>query len=96
MISPVKTTDNLNEHARSAYLARFGGGVIMAGDGPEAMHCGEGEITNRSFPLNCGEEDTSSRSDSIRDLDPVPGEDLNAGGANPSSSWIVNDNGMRR
>ena len=68
----------------------------MAGDGPEAMHGGEAEITNRSFPLNCGEEDTSSWSDSIRDLDPVPGEDLNAGGANPSSSWIVNDNGMRR
>ena len=68
----------------------------MAAAGAEAMDWREAEITNRSFPLNCGEEDTSSWSDSIRDLDPVPGEDLNAGGANPSSSWIVNDNGMRR
>jgi|HubBroStandDraft_3_1064219.scaffolds.fasta_scaffold1418648_1 hypothetical protein len=68
----------------------------MAGDGPEAMHCGEAEITNWSFTLNCGEEDTSSWSGSIRDLDPVPDEDLNDGGADPGSSWIVNDNGMRR
>jgi hypothetical protein len=30
------------------------------------------------------------------DLDPVPDEDLNEGGANPSSSWIVDDNGTRR
>ena len=68
----------------------------MAGDGPEAMHCDEAEITNRSIALNCGEDDTSSWSGRIRDLDPVPGRDLNDGGANPSSSWIVDDNGMRR
>jgi hypothetical protein len=30
------------------------------------------------------------------DLDPVPDEDLNDGGANPSSSWIVDDDGTRR
>jgi hypothetical protein len=36
------------------------------------------------FTLNCGEEDTSIWSDSIPDLDPVPDEDLNDGGANPS------------
>jgi hypothetical protein len=93
--SPVKTTDNLNEHAAERVLGPIRWCVIMAGDGPEAMHCGEAEITNRSFPLNCGEEDTSSLRGGIRDLDPAPDEDLNDGGANPSSSWIVDDNGMR-
>jgi hypothetical protein len=44
----------------------------------------------------CREEDPPSWSDSILDLDRVPGEDLNDGGANPSSSWVVNDDGMRR
>ena len=34
--------------------------------------------SNRSIALNCGEEDTSSLSGGIRDLDPVPDEDLNA------------------
>jgi hypothetical protein len=51
----------------------------MAGDGAEAMHCGDAETTNRSIALNCDEEDTSSLSASIRDLDPVPNEDLNDG-----------------
>jgi hypothetical protein len=32
----------------------------------------------------------------VRELDPVPDEDLNDGGANPSSSWIVDDDGKRR
>jgi hypothetical protein len=60
------------------------------------MHCGEAETTNRSIALNCCEEDTSSWSGSVRELDPVRDEDLNARDANPSSSWIVNDNGMRQ
>jgi hypothetical protein len=48
MISPVKTTDNLNEHTKAERVLGSirAGGVIMAGEGREAMHCGEAEITN--------------------------------------------------
>ena len=68
----------------------------MAGAGPEAIHCGEAEITNRSIALDCGDEDTSSWSERIRDLDPVLDEAFNEREPQSGLGSRTDKNGMRR